>query len=203
MGSLYYSASDLGRLDRAYRRTFVNRLQGVRAAVAVGSMGPDGKPNLGLFFSLQHLGASPALMGLVFRPETDRRGTLYNLRQNGWLTANFCQEEYRETIHRTSAEFPEGVSEFKILDIAPHFEPDIPAPFVKEAPIRLALERATEFRLPNDCVFAVLNLRGVWIDELALEPETLLPCFEGLLHINGLDAYHGVAFQKTLGYERP
>lgn len=142
-------------------------------------------------------------MGLVFRPETGRGGTLDNLRRTGWLTANFCRDEYRTVIHRTSAAFPEGVSEFDELNLKPHFEPGIPAPFVMGAPIRLGLERATEIRLPNDCILAVLNLRSVWMEGGALEPETKLPRFDGLLHVNGLDAYYGVEFQQTLGYEHP
>jgi len=60
--------NDIRNLDRRYRATLINSLAGVRPAVLVGTRSNDGRSNLAIFNSIVHIGADPALYGLLFRP---------------------------------------------------------------------------------------------------------------------------------------
>lgn len=194
---------EIEALDRNHRRILVNRMQGVRAAVLLGTYSEKGVANLGLFFSLQHLGADPALMGVVFRPESSMGQSLGNLRFRRWISANYMPSEEIDRVHRCSAAFASEVSEFESTGLPLHTETDIPAPFVGNAPIRLALEYHSEIKLPNECILALLHLRKLWIEPSALDSETRLPRFDSLLHVNGLDAYYSLRFDQIKNYERP
>ena len=66
-------------LEQRYRTAFINSLAGFRQAVLVGTKSLEGITNLAIFNSLIHLGASPALLGLMTRPDTVQRDTLQNI----------------------------------------------------------------------------------------------------------------------------
>jgi flavin reductase (DIM6/NTAB) family NADH-FMN oxidoreductase RutF len=70
---------EIEQLEKRYRTTFINSLAGFRQAVLVGTKSLDGSTNLAIFNSLIHLGASPALFGLISRPDTVQRDTLQNI----------------------------------------------------------------------------------------------------------------------------
>jgi flavin reductase (DIM6/NTAB) family NADH-FMN oxidoreductase RutF len=70
---------DIEQLEQNFRRSFVNSLAGFRQAVLVGSRSGDGTTNLAIFNSLIHLGANPALFGLITRPDVVQRDTLQNI----------------------------------------------------------------------------------------------------------------------------
>jgi flavin reductase (DIM6/NTAB) family NADH-FMN oxidoreductase RutF len=178
-------------------------MQGVRAAVLIGSYSNSGVANLGMFFSLQHLGADPPMMSLLFRPESAQGQTLGYLRTQKWISANYVLSTEIDRAHRCSAAFEAERSEFEATGLSVHLESGIPAPFVAEAPIRIALELESEMLLPNQCVLAILHLRKLWIESEALDAPSDLPRFDSLLHVNGLDAYYRVEFDQIKPYERP
>jgi hypothetical protein len=61
---------DIQQFEQRYRTAFINSLAGFRQAVLVGSKSAAGNTNLAIFSSLIHLGANPALLGLVNRPDS-------------------------------------------------------------------------------------------------------------------------------------
>ena len=67
---------NIQQLEQRYRTAFVNSLAGFRQVVLVGSKSAAGHENLAIFNSLIHLGANPALLGLISRPDTVPRDTL-------------------------------------------------------------------------------------------------------------------------------
>ena len=64
---------EIEQLEQRYRTAFINSLAGFRQAVLVGTKSVDGNTNLAIFNSLIHLGANPALFGLMSRPGSVQR----------------------------------------------------------------------------------------------------------------------------------
>src|SRR4051812_33025815 len=98
--------SDISAFDKRYRTAFVNSLAGFRQAVLVGTRSVKGQTNLAIFNSLVHLGADPALFGLISRPDTVPRDTLQNILDTQEYTLNFVEAKYYQQAHQTSARYP-------------------------------------------------------------------------------------------------
>jgi len=71
--------TEIEQLEQRYRTAFINSLAGFRQAVLIGTRSVDEKTNLAIFNSLIHLGANPALFGLMSRPDSVQRDTLQNI----------------------------------------------------------------------------------------------------------------------------
>ncbi|MEY4292398.1 MAG: hypothetical protein RIQ61_775, partial [Bacteroidota bacterium] len=79
------------QLEQRYRTTFINSLAGFRQAVLVGTKSAEGHSNLAIFNSLIHLGAHPALFGLINRPDSVQRDTLQNIISTKSYTLNYVK----------------------------------------------------------------------------------------------------------------
>ena len=79
--------------DRRWRATFVNSLSGFKSAALLGTRSASGLENVSIFSQIMHLGAAPALLGIVFRPDSVERHTLSNLRDTGIATLNLISNE--------------------------------------------------------------------------------------------------------------
>lgn len=73
---------DIESMDKRYRTNFVNSLPGFKSANLIGTISHSGIPNLAIFSSVIHVGASPALMGMLFRPVSVPRHTYQNIKHN-------------------------------------------------------------------------------------------------------------------------
>lgn len=82
---------EIDQLDQRYRTAFINSLAGFRQAVLVGTKSATGNTNLAIFNSLIHLGAHPALFGLVSRPDSVQRDTLRNIMDTKVYTLNYIK----------------------------------------------------------------------------------------------------------------
>ncbi len=134
------SSEELQQLDIRYRATLINSLPGYKCLHLVGTLNDNGHSNLGLFNSIFHLGASPALLGMVFRPQSEDHDTLSNIKRNGFYTFNNVLSSFYKQAHHTSARFPSGVSEFVECGLTEFFLPDFDAPFVAESSVKIAVE---------------------------------------------------------------
>lgn len=195
--------NDLTNQDRFYKVAFFNTLSGIRTPFMVGTKGAVA--NIGLFNSIVHLGANPPLLGMVFRPATVPRHTLENILENGWYTLNSVTESLIEKAHQTSAKYEREASEFEAVGWKPHYEEDIPAPFVAESPLRMALQFVEKHHISaNDTIFLVGEVKHIWIDEQAIdESGEILHDVLGTTLVSGLDAYYS---RKKIGnqpYARP
>ena len=61
------STKDLNNMESRFRARLVNSLSGVKSANLIGSVDKNKNENLSIVSSCFHLGASPALMGMIFR----------------------------------------------------------------------------------------------------------------------------------------
>ena len=195
---------DIEQQEQRYRTAFVNSLAGFRQAVLVGSTGADGSMNLAIFNSLIHLGASPALFGLVNRPDSVPRDTLQNIRETGAYTLNYVRASDHERAHQTSARYERGVSEFEKTGFEPMFHPDHNAPFVKEAVVRISMTLEDIIPIPlNGTILIVGSVTLVDVDESLVGADGFVSLSEAdVLVSQGLDAYFTSKLVGRLPYAR-
>jgi flavin reductase (DIM6/NTAB) family NADH-FMN oxidoreductase RutF len=134
------TSEQLEQLDSRYRATLINSLPGYKCLHLVGTLNENGHSNLGLFNSIFHLGASPAMLGMVFRPQSDNHDTLSNIKRSGCYTLNNVLPAFYQQAHHTSARFPSGTSEFVECGFTEFFISNFDAPFVAESSVKIALE---------------------------------------------------------------
>jgi flavin reductase (DIM6/NTAB) family NADH-FMN oxidoreductase RutF len=196
--------TDLQQLDQRYRATLINSLVGFKTAVLVGSSnGTNG--NLAIFNSLTHIGANPAIWGLVFRPATVERHTLNNILQNQAYTINFINAAHYQNAHQTSAKYNGEQSEFSAVGFTELYNNNSTAPFVEEAAIQIAMQLIETVTLKiNGTILLLGSLEHIHIKEnivaadgfVALEKANILAC-------TGLDAYYNTTFINRLTYAKP
>lgn len=195
--------NDLSEHERLYKVSFFNTLSGIRTPFMVGTQGEVA--NIGLFNSIVHIGANPPMLGMVFRPATVPRHTLENILDNHWYTLNSVSEPMIEKAHQTSAKYARHESEFEAVGWKPHYEADIPAPFVAESPLRIALTFVEKHHIAaNDTIFLVGEVKHIWIDEQAIDAsgEILHDELQTAL-VSGLDAYYSRKKVGNQPYARP
>ena len=131
---------DIEQLEQRYRTAFINSLAGFRQAVLVGTKSVDGNTNLAIFNSLIHLGANPALFGLISRPNGEQRHTLQNILETKEYSLNYVHASQYEKAHQTSAHYDKGVSEFEKVGFKEQYYSSCYAPFVEDAVVKIALK---------------------------------------------------------------
>jgi flavin reductase (DIM6/NTAB) family NADH-FMN oxidoreductase RutF len=197
--------SDISAMEQRYRATFINSLAGIKQVVLVGTRSVDGLSNLAIFNSLIHIGANPALYGILFRPDTLRRDTLRNILETGQYTLNYVYAADFEKAHQTSAKYETNISEFRETGFTGQYSESFPAPFVKEAVVKIGMkfEEKTELKI-NGTILVIGSIQHIEINEnivgkdgfVALGEENVLAC-------SGLDAYYTVNFLGRLSYAKP
>jgi flavin reductase (DIM6/NTAB) family NADH-FMN oxidoreductase RutF len=197
--------SDISAMEQRYRATFVNSLAGIKQVVLVGTRSVDGRSNLAIFNSLIHIGANPALYGILFRPDTVRRDTLRNILETGQYTMNYVRTADLEKAHQTSAKYESNISEFSATGFNEQYYESISAPFVKKAVVKIGMkfEEKTDLKI-NGTILVIGSIQCIEINEnrigkdgfVALADENVLAC-------SGLDAYYSVNFLGRLSYAKP
>jgi flavin reductase (DIM6/NTAB) family NADH-FMN oxidoreductase RutF len=88
------------------------------------------KLNTAIVSSVVHLGANPALIGYVSRPNTVERHTVENIKETKFYTINHIHESFIKQAHQTSARYGKDVSEFDAVGLSAEFIDNFHAPFV-------------------------------------------------------------------------
>jgi flavin reductase (DIM6/NTAB) family NADH-FMN oxidoreductase RutF len=182
---------DIAQFEQGYRTAFVNSLAGFRQAVLVGTKSRDNNSNLAIFNSLIHLGANPALLGLINRPDSVQRDTLQNIIETKEYTLNYVRSKEYEKAHQTSARYDKGISEFEKVGFEELYNPNCFAPFVKDAVVSIAmnLEEIIPIKI-NDTVMIVGSIKQVLIASEMIETDGFVALSkEDVLISQGLDAY--------------
>jgi flavin reductase (DIM6/NTAB) family NADH-FMN oxidoreductase RutF len=216
-------------LDKEFRRAFINSLAGFRQAVLVGTQSAAGKTNLAIFNSLIHLGANPALFGLINRPDSVQRDTLQNIESQGVYTLNYVAGADYQKAHQTSARYPQGVSEFEKVGFEEQYRPSpeapfetqmtdsleaplktqltppFPAPFVAGAMVQIGMkfEERVDLQI-NGTVLLIGSIQSVYIDDALVAADGFVNLSEaGVLVSQGLDAYFTTSPLGRLPYAKP
>ncbi len=153
------SHSQLANMEQRFRATLINSIPGYKCLQMVGTSNRDGISNIGLFNSIFHLGANPALLGMVFRPLTPEHDTFNNIMETGHYTFNNVLPWFYKQAHQTSASYPSEESEFSICGFNKQYLSEFKAPFVQESNIKIGLE----FR---ECIDVSINNTKILIGEV-------------------------------------
>ena len=197
--------NEIEQLDQRYRTAFINSLAGFRQAVLVGTKSVDGNTNLAIFNSLIHLGANPALFGLISRPDIVQRDTLQNIMDTKEYSLNFVQAAHYKKAHQTSARYDKGISEFEKVGFVPFYHFGCIAPFVEEAVVKIAMKFEDSIPIQlNGTVLIIGSIIKVDInDEIVGEDGFVNLSAAKVLISQGLDAYFVSSEIGRLPYAKP
>lgn len=188
---MVWNKNDIAQFEQRYRTSFVNSIAGFRQAVLVGTRSVSGETNLAIFNSLIHLGANPALLGLISRPDSVQRDTLQNILATKEYTLNYVRAAEYKKAHHTSARYATGVSEFEKAGFMESFHPACYAPFVKDAIVKIAMKWEDSIAIPlNGTVLIIGSIQQVELDAALPGPDGFIALSdEEVLISQGLDAY--------------
>lgn len=201
---MIHNQESIPALEKRYRANLINSLGGFKSLVLIGTCSETGAENLATFSSLFHLGADPALCGIIVRPSVPGQNTLYNIRQQQVYTINHVRPSFYREAHQCSAKYPQGESEFVATGLQPQYLSGIRAPFVEQSLVRFACQlgqvipielngttlvigRIIFIDVPDECVSA-----DGFID---LEKANTVTC-------SGLDSYHITNRLARLSYAK-
>lgn len=187
------------------RARFINSLSGFKSANLIGTQDAEGQTNLAIFSSVVHLGASPALVGFIMRPNNNDRHTLDNIINSKHYTINQVSAEFYEKAHQTSARYSRDQSEFGQTGLSTFYLESINAPFVKESRLKYAvtLKEILPISL-NNTQFVIGEITDVICEQEAINPDGYIE-LQSLqtVSISGLDSYHTSQRLSRLSYAKP
>lgn len=189
-------------MERLYRGNLINSITGFKSLNLLGSISKEGKTNLAVFTQVLHIGADPALLGILFRPQVPGMHSLQNIRETGALTLSHVLHGEEEKAHWTSARWEE--SEFDAVGFEPEFLEDHRAPFVKGARIRMGLSAEQEIPLEiNGTTLLIARLQLLEVPDEAMQPDGFADLIRaGSLAGMGLDGYAAGTGLKRYSYAR-
>ncbi|WP_394203003.1 flavin reductase family protein [Shewanella waksmanii] len=201
----HLTQADIAAMEQRYRARFINSLSGFKSANLVGSIDHGGNTNLAIVSSVFHIGADPALMGMIMRPDSVPRDTLSNLKANGSYTLNQVNANTFRRAHQTSARYDADVSEFTEVGLTETFIEGVAAPFVAESQLKIALEVREISKLSlNDTLMVIGEVVHVILPDVALQQDGYID-IEALeaVAVSGLDSYHSCQRLARLSYAKP
>ncbi len=199
----HFDKKSLLDADSSFRRDFVNGLSGYKSLNLIGTKSKAGITNLAPFSQVFHIGATPPLVGILFRPHTVKRDTLENILETGFFTLNHVTEEIYKQAHHTAARFE--ISEFEGTGLTEEYVFGFDAPFVKESPLKIAcnLQEVQTLQV-NQTVLVIGAIEHVLIPEAAVEADGHVDLNRlGTVTVSGLDEYHIGKKLARLSYPKP
>ncbi len=197
--------NDIEQLDQRYRTAFVNSLAGFRQAVLVGTKSIEGHSNLAIFNSLIHLGANPALLGLINRPDSVQRDTLQNIKDTNEYTLNYVSSKHYQKAHQTSARYEKGISEFEKVGLSEEYHHSFTAPFIAEAIVKIAMKLEEIIPIPiNGTILIIGSIQQVSIDDVLVKEDGFVDLSSASVLVSqGLDAYFSTSMVGRMAYAKP
>ncbi|WP_047049015.1 flavin reductase family protein [Vibrio mexicanus] len=200
-----YSQGDLNSMEQRERARFVNSLSGFKSANLIGTKDLKGNENLSIVSSVFHLGANPALVGFIVRPHNTSRHTLENILETGVYTINAVCVDILHQAHQTSARYDKHQSEFKYTKLMAEYGERVDAPYVKESPLKMAVELREHQTLKlNNTELVIGEIVEVRVPARAVMPDGYIDIDGlGIVNVTGLDSYHIGKRLNRLSYAKP
>jgi flavin reductase (DIM6/NTAB) family NADH-FMN oxidoreductase RutF len=197
--------SDIEALEKNHRSNLINSIAGFKSVNLVGTISENGLSNLAIMSQIFHIGANPALMGLLIRPDSVNRHTLSNIIQNKQYTFNHIQENFIDKAHQTAARYDDTVSEFEATGLGTVYLKNFKAPFVKESNIKIGLQLEERIDLKiNGTVMIIGSIQILEVpNDVVLEDGFIDLQKAGTITCNGLDAYLSTHKLKRFSYAKP
>ncbi len=200
-----FNAGDFESWERFYRANFFNSAGGFKSLNLIGTRSSTGITNLGLFFSVIHVGANPPFLGVLFRPHTVARHTLENILDTGFFTVNAVQLDMLPQAHQASAKYDKDESEFTAVGLREFYSSDFPVPYVEESRIKLGCRFVEKHEIKaNATLLLVGKIEECWVDSEALLEDGFIDHSKvNGITVNGLDTYYTAMLEKRYKYARP
>jgi len=203
---IHLKRQDFEELDHIFRINLINSCSGFKSANLIGTKSNLGIPNVAVFSSVTHLGSNPPLLGVIFRPVTDvPRNTYENIKETWQFTINHIDASIIKDAHHTSAKYDKDVSEFDITNLEEEYKNGWHAPFVKNAPIQIALTYCEEYEIKaNGTIQLIGEIKDLFIKSDLLENDGFINLSKAnIIAINGLDGYTVPTLKERMSYQRP
>ena len=197
----------LQSLDKRQRIALINSLPGFKPVVLVGTVDEHSHTNACIINSCFHVGADPALMGMIIRPapEGTERHTLENILATETYSVNAVTRTMAQRAHHTSARFARDQSEFDACGFAVQWYEGFAAPFVLESPLQLGLRLAEHLPLTiNGTHLIIGSIEQIHLSDHAQRNDGSVD-LKGMDIVAGvgLDAYHSVNAGQRFSYAKP
>ena len=204
---MIFQKAEIEALPQRQRAALINSIPGYKPVVLVGTTSADGQTNLSVINSCFHIGAAPALLGMILRPapEGTERHTLDNILETGWYTLNGMTPGMTQRGHHTSARFTREQSEFEACGLDTFWQSPVEAPFVAESPLKVGLKLAEHHPLEiNGTQLLIGSVETLEFDKAAHREDGTLDLHAlDLVAAVGLDAYHSVDSGQRYSYAKP
>lgn len=186
-----------------FRRDLINSLAGYKSLNLIGTKSKKGITNLSPFSQVFHIGASPPLVGVLFRPHTVERHTLENILETEYFTLNHVTADFYKQAHQTAARY-EG-SEFEATGLEEYYIEGFYAPFVASSPLQVGCQLVeTQTLQVNGTVMVIGSIEHIRVDEKGLRIDGSLDLNAlGTVTVSGLDEYHIGKRLAKLSYPKP
>lgn len=186
-----YSISDLMALPNRKRAQMLNTLSGIKGVHLLGTQSVSGVQNLAIFNSVLHIGASPAALGILFRPLSVPRDSYENIVETGFFTLNLVTSNMVNAAHHCAAKWPTDQSEFAATGLTPKYT-DYPAPYVAESPIAVGLKLVDDIHIPfNDTRLVIGAVEEVLMPRGAVTEDGWVGLDQfDVVSVAGLDTYY-------------
>ncbi|MFT6735260.1 MAG: flavin reductase (DIM6/NTAB) family NADH-FMN oxidoreductase RutF [Polaribacter sp.] len=201
----YINQTELDNMTPRYRAHVINSLSGFKSANLIGTRNKENIYNLAIFSSVVHMGASPALVGFITRPNSVVRHTVENILKTKEFTINQVNDNFWQAAHQTSARYDTGVCEFKQTGLTPLIIDGVDAPFVKESLLKYALKLKEVIPIQlNDTSLVIGEITDIICNKEAIKSDGYID-IESLntVSISGLDSYHTSRRLSRISYAKP
>lgn len=192
-------------MNKNERVHLINSLCGFKSVSLIGTQSKEGNSNLAIFSSLFHLGANPALFGLIFRPSPPERDTLRNILDTGFYTLNHIHPGIVYQAHQTSARYAPGVSEFKETGLTEEYKDYFIAPYVTESAVQIGMIFKERIDISiNNTILIIGEVAQIYVPENCLLPDGFIDIEKAeSITCSGLDSYHTTQRIDRLSYAKP
>ena len=181
---MQFNSSAIRDMDRFYRSNLINSITGFKSLNLLGSKSKEGVTNLAIFSQVMHLGADPALIGILFRPVIEGMNSQKNIEETGFFTLNHILPSFMEAAHWTSAKW--NLSEFEGVGLTEEYMDDFEAPFVKESNLKIGLSYQEKHFLPiNGTTLLIGKIELIHIPDEAVEAD-------GFINLQKADSVAGI-----------
>jgi len=199
----HFDKASILEAESFFRRDFINGLSGYKSLNLIGTKSKSGVSNLSPFSQVFHIGATPPLVGVLFRPHTVPRHTLENILETGFFTLNHVTADFYKDAHQTAARY-EG-SEFDATGLKEFYLEGFFAPFVSLSPLQVGCQLVeTQTLQINGTVMVIGVIEHIRIDEKGLREDGSLDLNTlGTVTVSGLDEYHIGKRLSKLSYPKP
>lgn len=196
---------DIQGWDRFYRAHFIHSLSGFKSASLIATTNKLGRDNLAIFSNIVHLGADPALVGFINRPKEAAPHTIANIEAMGEYTINLITAFMVKQAHQTSAKYAEGVSEFEMTELTPERLTGSKIPFVKESPVKYALQLKEIVPIKHNNTFFVIGaITAAYVPAEIIGEDGFIDLSKAnIITSLGIDTYYATNQIDKLNYAKP